>query len=104
DTDVENDWLVFVNTKRKEELDQIILDEGLSKDETYKFITNAFRDGFVQTTGTALTKILPPVSRFSPSGDRAKKKEIVLEKLETYFNKYYDISGKFNFDGKNYSD
>lgn len=30
-------------------------------------MNNAFRDGYVQTTGTGLTKILPPVSRFTAS-------------------------------------
>jgi type I restriction enzyme R subunit len=70
----------------------------LDKEETYKFITNAFRDGYVQTTGTALTKVLPPVSRFTPTGDRTKKRETVIEKLTAYFKKFWDIS-----DGKLFS-
>ncbi|HQI70040.1 MAG TPA: hypothetical protein PLT47_04770, partial [Bacteroidales bacterium] len=65
----------------------------LNKDETYKFVSNAFRDGFIQTTGTAITKVLPPVSRFSPTGERTKKRESVIEKLEAYFKKFWDISG-----------
>jgi hypothetical protein len=35
---------------------------------------------------------LPPVSRFTAIGDRTKKKEIVLEKLNAYFERYYDIT------------
>jgi len=92
DTDVEDDWLIFVNTKRKEELDQIIIDERLSKEDTYTFITNAFRDGFIQTTGTALAKVLPPVSLFSPGGERSKKREAVLDKLTRFFDRFFDIS------------
>ena len=76
-----------------EELGRIITEEGLDTNETYKFINNAFRDGFVQITGTAITKVLPPVSRFNPSGERTKKREAVLEKLIAFFNKFWDISG-----------
>ena len=92
-TNVDDDWHTFVDTKKMEELESIITEEKLDKDETYKFINNAFRDGFVQTTGTAITKVLPPVSRFSPTGDRTKKRDTVLEKLGAFFNKFWDISG-----------
>ena len=92
-TNVDDDWHSFVDVKKVEELDQIINDENLDKEETYKFITNAFRDGYVQSTGTALSKVLPPVSRFTPTGDRTKKRESVLEKLSSFFNKFWDISG-----------
>lgn len=92
-TNVDDDWHSFVDAKKMEELDQIINDENLDKDETYKFITNAFRDGYVQSTGTAISKVLPPVSRFTPTGDRTKKRESVLEKLSSFFNKFWDISG-----------
>lgn len=92
-TNVDDDWHSFVDAKKVEELEQIINDENLDKDETYKFITNAFRDGFVQSTGTAISKVLPPVSRFTPTGDRTKKRESVLEKLSSFFYKFWDISG-----------
>lgn len=58
-----------------EELDRIIAEENLDKGQTRKFIDNAFRDGYVQITDTGLTKILPPVSRFTPAGERTKKKK-----------------------------
>jgi len=90
---VDDFWHSFVNTKKLEELDRIIGKEDLNREETYKFINNAFRDGYVQSTGTSLTKVLPPISRFSPSGDRTKKKETVLEKLIAFFNKFWDITG-----------
>lgn len=92
-TNVDDDWHTFVDAKKIEELDRIIAEEKLDKDETYKFIDNAFRDGFVQSTGTAITKVLPPVSRFTPTGDRTKKRDSVLEKLIGFFNKFRDISG-----------
>src|SRR5574344_1741018 len=92
-SNVDDDWHSFVDAKKVEELDKIIEEESLNKEETYHFINNAFRDGYVQTTGTAITKVLPPVSRFTPTGDRTKKRESVLEKLSSFFNKFWDISG-----------
>ena len=92
-TNVDDDWHTFVDEKKLEELDSIIAEENLDKDETYKFLNNAFRDGFVQNTGTAISKVLPPVSRFSPTGERTKKRETVLERLGAFFNKFWDISG-----------
>ncbi len=92
-TNVDDDWHSFVDAKKLEELDNIIKDENLDKEEAYKFINNAFRDGFVQITGTAITKVLPPVSRFTPTGDRTKKRDTVLDKLKAFFNRFWDISG-----------
>jgi type I restriction enzyme R subunit len=91
---VDDDWRTFVDAKKIEELDKIISDENLDRDETYKFIESAFRDGGVQVSGTAITKILPPVSRFTADQSRGKKRETVLDKLASFFNKFFDISSK----------
>jgi type I restriction enzyme R subunit len=90
---VENDWHTFVDQKKLEELNLIISEENLDKDETYNFINNAFRDGYVQSSGTSITKVLPPVSRFTEGGDRTQKRESVLSKLLDFFNRFWDISG-----------
>jgi type I restriction enzyme, R subunit len=89
---VDEDWQKFVEKKKVEELKQIIKKENLDYDETYKFIKNAFRDGNISRTGTAITKILPPISMFRPDGARAKKRETVLEKLTKFFERFFDIS------------
>ena len=91
ESDVDEDWFAYVEEQRRAELDRIIADENLNHDEAYKFMDNAFRDGFVQTTGTAITKVLPPVSRFTPTGDRTKKREAVIERLTAFFNRFWDI-------------
>jgi len=94
---VDDDWQKFVDKKKVEELEKIIDSEGLDHDATYTFIRNAFRDGGVATNGTAITKVLPPVSRFSPTGERTKKRESVLSKLISFFERFFDISdGKFS--------
>jgi type I restriction enzyme R subunit len=90
---VDEDWHKFVDKKKFEELDKIIDNEGLDHDATYLFVRNSFRDGSVATTGTAIAKVLPPVSRFSPTGERSKKRESVLTKLTSFFERFFDISG-----------
>ena len=90
---VDEDWQKFVEEKKIEELDKIIESENLDPDATYTFIKNAFRDGSVPATGTAISKVLPPVSRFSPSGERTQKRESVINKLSNFFERFFDISG-----------
>jgi type I restriction enzyme R subunit len=90
---VDDDWQKFVEGKKVEELEEIIKSEGLDHDATYAFVKNAFRNGSVTTTGTAITKILPPVSRFSPTGERTKKRESVIDKLTRFFERFVNISG-----------
>ena len=90
---VDEDWQKYVDKRKIEELENIIENENLDHEETYKFVRNAFRNGNVATTGTAIAKILPPVSRFSPSGERSKKRESVLDKLMSFFERFFDISG-----------
>lgn len=89
--DVDDFWKLFVDEMRIKELDKIIEEERLNKDETYKYVENAFRDGYIQESGTSLTNILPPVSRFSPTGERTKIKETVIDKLKKYFKRFWDI-------------
>ncbi|RJR13801.1 type I restriction endonuclease subunit R [Candidatus Parcubacteria bacterium] len=90
---VDDDWQKFVDEKKLEELEQIIKSENLDRDATFTFVRNAFRNGNIATTGTAITKVLPPVSRFSPTGERTKKRESVLSKLTNFFERFFDISG-----------
>ena len=71
---------------------EIIKDENLDRDATYTFVKNAFRDGSVATTGTSITNVLPPVSRFSKTGERTKKRESVLFRLSKFFERFFDIS------------
>lgn len=91
---VDGDWIEFVEKKKKEELEKIIAEENLNHEETYKFIENSFRDWVVSTTGTGITKILPRISAFTPDWKRLKKKKIVTERLNKFFERFFDISNK----------
>ena len=90
--EVDEAWAAFVAAKRTEELDRIITEEGLDPDATRSFVDAAFRDGAVQPTGTAITKVLPPVSRFGQSGGHAAKKRSVLAKLGAFFDRFFGLS------------
>lgn len=90
---VDEDWTKFVEKKRIEELDRIIEEENLNREEAYKFVKNAFRDGSVPVTGTAITTVLPPTRTFDRDSQRSKIKESVLKKLKEFFDRFFDISG-----------
>ena len=81
-------WRDFVNAKKEQELDAIIQSEKLKPKETRKFMEDALQAGEIKTTGTDIDKLLPPVSRFG-GGNRAKKKESVIEKFKTFFNMFF---------------
>ena len=87
-----SEWHDYVAEKRERELVQIIQDEKLRELETRKFIENAFRNGEVKTTGTDIDKLMPPVSRFG-GGERDKKKQIVIDKLKEFFERFFGIGG-----------
>lgn len=90
--DVNDDWQRFIAAKRAEELTRIITEENLKPDETHAFVEAAFRDGAIPTTGTAITRILPPVSRFSASGGHAEKKQAVIDRLLAFFDRYFGLA------------
>lgn len=88
--DVIEEWRIFVQEKREIELVKIIEEERLKEEETRMFVDNCFRIGEIKTTGTDINKILPPISRFG--GKRATKKQIVIEKLKEFFERFFGIN------------
>ncbi|MDR1538134.1 MAG: type I restriction endonuclease subunit R [Clostridiales bacterium] len=89
-TKVDEDWRRFVQERKEEDLSALIADEKLKEEEARRFIDSAFRDGALKTTGTDIDKILPPVSRFG-GGNRAEKKQSIIEKLLKFFEKYLGL-------------
>ena len=88
---VDVEWKAFVARRREQELDVMIKEEGLRPDETRVLVDNAFRDGELPVGGTALTRILPPMSRFAPDGAHAIKRSIVLARLTTYVDRFLGL-------------
>ncbi len=95
--DVAGKWNEFVEHQREEELSAIIAEEKLKPEETRRFLEKAFEDGRIRETGTDIDRIMPPVSRFGGgAGNRAVKKQTVIEKLNGFFEKYFGIGTKFS--------
>lgn len=93
-SNVNADWQRFVREQRETDISNLITEEKLKPEETRKFVENAFRDGVLKTTGTDIDKILPPVSRFGGGGgNRTAKKQTVIEKLKSFFEKYFGLLG-----------
>ena len=89
---IDEEWATYVAARRAAELDKIIEDEGLRADETREYVNRAFRDGAIQTGGTAITRVLPPASRFSPDGGHGETKQRVLIKLGDFFERFFGLS------------
>ena len=90
-TNVMDDWTKFVNEQREIDLKKLVEDENLNEEETRKFLDNSFRDGQVKTAGTDIEKILPPMRRFG-GGNRAEKKQTIIDKILKFFEKYFNIT------------
>ena len=88
--DVMLEWRAFVTEEKERQLSAIIREENLKDAETRKFIEASFRDGSVKTSGTAIDKLLPPMSRFG-GGNRAEKKQGVIDKLKAFFERFFGI-------------
>ena len=91
--EIEEAWRKFVTESKAEELEKIISDEQLDKSKTYDFIESAFRNGGIQSGGTAIADMLPPIPRFDPEKIRTEAKQRVLDRLILFFDKFFDISG-----------
>ncbi len=87
---LDTDWQRFVQKRKEEDLSALIAEEKLKDEETRRFIDFAFRDGALKTTGTDIDKIMPPVSRFG-GGNRAEKKQDIIDKLTQFFEKYLGL-------------
>ncbi|WP_298868445.1 type I restriction endonuclease subunit R [uncultured Microbacterium sp.] len=88
---VDEQWQTFVAAKREAELESLITDQQLRPEQTRAFIEAAFRDGQLRATGTAITKILPPVSRFAADGGHREKKRAAVEALTRFFERFFGL-------------
>jgi len=94
--DVMTEWNGFVAQQRENDLVELIQEEKLKPEETRIFLENSFREGEIKTVGTDIDKIMPPVSRFG-GGNRTKKKQTVIDKLKSFFEKYFGVGESAKF-------
>ena len=89
--DVLTEWRSFIAEEKEKQLVQIIQEEKLNEEATRKFISDSLRNGEVKTSGTDIDKLMPPVSRFG-GGNRAAKKQTIIEKLKAFFERFFGVS------------
>ena len=92
DGHVDQQWRAYIAARREAELAQIIAEEHLRPEETRRFMDTAFRDGELHSTGTAITKVLPPVSRFAADGGHGQLKHRVVARLTEFFNRFFGMA------------
>ena len=91
--DINDEWDEYVELQRDAELSDIIRQEGLRPQQTRAFINQSLADGYVTTTGVAITKVLPPMPVFGKgANNREQKKKKVLQLLTDFYNKYAMLS------------
>ncbi|MHB1731836.1 MAG: type I restriction endonuclease subunit R [Ferrimicrobium acidiphilum] len=88
---IDTEWQELVIRKQKEELDAIIARENLKPAETRKLIARALKEGSVPATGTAITNIIQPTSRFLSEGALAEYKDRVFAGLSAFVERFHQL-------------
>ncbi|WP_456284145.1 type I restriction endonuclease subunit R [Microbacterium sp. JZ101] len=91
DGSIDEQWRAFIAAKREAELQAIIEEENLKPEQARAFVDSAFRDGQLRTSGTEITRILPPVSRFNREAGHGEKKKRVVEALTRFFDRFLGL-------------
>lgn len=93
DATVTDEWKSYIDEKKLEELNKIIREEDLNESETKKYIDQAFKVGEIQESGTAIVKVIKPVSMFGDKDGktRSQKKQDVLARLIEFFNRFFGL-------------
>jgi type I restriction enzyme R subunit len=92
EADADDQWQAFVAARREAELERLIAEEGLNPAATRAFVAAALRDGVVRSTGTAITRVLPPVSRFAQGAGHAVRKQTVIDKLTAFVERFLGLT------------
>ena len=89
---VATQWTSYVANSMREELNGIIEDERLKADETWDLVQEAFEAGRVPQEGTAVARILPPVSRFAKGNPQAEKRHRVTARLAEFYQRFRTLA------------
>lgn len=92
---VSSNWRQFVSASMERELESIIEAEKLKPPETRKLITEAFEAGGVPQEGTAVSRILPPTSRFAKGNPQAEKRRHVTELLSAFHERFRSLTARY---------
>lgn len=91
--EVYGQWDEFLKQECEAEISAIIADERLKDKETRAFMAKCFKEGYVETLGGDITKLLPPMPIFGGGGEkRAETKARVVERLRAFFERFFSIA------------
>ena len=93
--DIMSEWRRYIIEQREKDLEALIEEEQLNDAETRKYLHSCFQNGEVKETGTDIERLIPPVSRFG-KGKKIMKKQIIIDKLRGFFDRYFGISSAGN--------
>ena len=86
--DTDQRWEMFIANRRDRELIELIEAEQLNTDQAYSLVEEALRTGVLQTSGTAMTKLLPTAPRPGNQTDRDEARSRVREKLSAFVDRF----------------
>lgn len=90
--DIADEWNAYIQAKKEHELKALIKEENLKPEQTEELIESAFRDGALNISGTAITRVMPPMSRFTPNGERRTRKQLITRELKVFFERFFGLS------------
>ena len=89
--EVHEEWDKYLEEEKERQLNDIITEEKLKSEKTKTFVERAFKDGYIEESGTAVTEILPPMPLFGAGNMRQETKFRVIKKLKEYFERFTNI-------------
>ena len=92
---VSEQWRAHIARSMETELEGIIEAEKLKAEETRALVSEAFEAGRVPQEGTAVARILPPVSRFAKGNPQAEKRHRVTDLLTRFYERFRSFTARY---------
>lgn len=93
---VERNWRKFVADSMEDEMAGIIEAERLKAEPTRDLMHEAFEVGGVPQEGTAVTRVMPPGSRFGAKAEaRDRQRHRVTDLLSGFYRKYRSLTAHY---------
>ena len=95
---VAGQWRRYVADSMESELNGIIASENLKPEETRRLMHEAFIAGGVPQEGTAVAKLLPPMSRFAKGDPQSEKRRRVAGLLGDFYARFRSLTASYPVD------
>ena len=91
--ELEDEWKLYIEKAKEQELDKIIQEENLKAEETKKYVNQAFNTGEMKSVGSDMTRVLAGISMFGNKDgiSREDKKQTVFQKLIGFFERFFGL-------------